>query len=70
MNTVDVWMLGIGGSAAFCKNTAMETLIKKLARSVGQVSHSCSNNTELKVFQELNAEFSRVYEFIRGNDTR
>ena len=48
-------MLGTGGSAATCKNPAIKTLIKKLARSVGQVSHSCSNNTELKVFQELNA---------------
>ena len=55
LNTVVVWMLGIGGSAATCKNPAIKTLIKKLARSVGQVSHSCSNNTELKVFQELNA---------------
>ena len=70
LNTVVVWMLGIGGSAATCKNPAIKTLIKKLARSVGQVSHSCSNNTELKVFQELNAEFSRVYELIRRNDTR
>lgn len=70
LNTVVVWMLGIGGSAATCKNPAMETLIKKLAACVGQFSHSCSNNTELKVFQELNAEFSRVYELIRRNDTR
>ena len=70
LNTVVVWMLDIGGSAATCKNPAMETLIKKLARSVGQFSHSCSNDTELKVFQEQNAEFSRVYELIRRNDTR
>ena len=58
-------MLGIGGSAATCKNPAMGPLITKLAACVGQLRHSCSNNTELKVFQELNAEFSRVYELRR-----
>lgn len=70
LNTVVIWMLGIGGSATTGKNPAMESLIKKLAACVGKFSHSCSNNTELKVFQELNAEFSHDYELIRRNDTR
>ena len=65
LNTEVVWMLGIGDSAATYKNPAMETCIKKLTACVGEFSHSCSNNTELKVFQELNAEFSRVYELRR-----
>lgn len=70
LNTVVVWMLGIGGGPNTCKNVAMGALMRKLASCVGQFSHSCSNNTELRVFQELNAEFSRVYELIRRNDTR
>lgn len=60
LNTVVVWMLGIGRGAATGLNPDMQTLIKELAACVGLFSHSSTNNSELKALQELNAEFSSI----------
>ena len=44
--------------------------MKKLSACVGKFNHSAVNNSELKNVRELQKTFSKVYEFIRRNDTR
>ena len=43
LNTVVVWMLGIGGTVNTCRNKPMEVLMRKLAACVGKFSHSAVN---------------------------
>ena len=69
LNTVVVWMLGIGGTVNTCRNKPMEVLMRKLAACVGKFNHSAVNNSELKALQELVPQFSKIYELIRRNDT-
>ena len=70
LNTVVVWMLGIGGTVNTCRNKPMGVLMRKLAACVGKFSHSAVNNSELQALQELVPQFSKIYELIRRNDTR
>ena len=44
VNSAAMWSLGIAGSAARCKNKAMDQLMQKLAARVGVWSHSGVNN--------------------------
>ncbi|CAM9975726.1 unnamed protein product, partial [Ascophyllum nodosum] len=70
LNTVVVWMLGIGGTVNTCRDKPMGVLMRKLAACVDKFSHSAVNNSELKALQELVPQFSKIYELIRRNDTR
>ena len=47
LNTVVVWMLGIGGTVNTCRNKPMEVLIRKLAACAGKFSHLAVNNSKL-----------------------
>ena len=45
LNTMVVWMLGIGGTVNTCRNKPMEVLMRKLAACLGKFSHSAVKTT-------------------------
>ena len=51
VNFATLWSLGISGSAATCKNKAMDNLMQKLAACVGVFSHFAVNNDKVKDIQ-------------------